>query len=331
MSAFAVLAVLLAVLAAAVVAWPLLRPRGSVGAAPIAAVAGILAVVAGSAFVYSRLGSPANARPQPAQEADRSVAALARHLEDQPADHDGWIQLGAAYSQIGQFSLAIRAYSRANRLGGDSDPEALVGIGEAMLLSEDPQLGARAPQYIEHALQLPAVRPEVRARALFYGAVLAYRQDRLDQARDRFTQLLALSPPQNVRVAVEKEIADIDSKLHPQLDEKTAIHLHVTLAGALTARVPANAALFVFVPSPNGGPPLAVKRNVATLPQDVALSAADSMIAGRAIQSGQKVSVVARISASGSPLPASGDLYGQIDYVVGKSGAKALEIDKFNP
>ncbi|HEX4376758.1 MAG TPA: hypothetical protein VHZ99_06375, partial [Steroidobacteraceae bacterium] len=180
MNGFAILAFLLAAGAAAVLVWPLVRSRSSAAPAPIAAVVGALAIIAGSAFVYSRVGAPASARPQADAAADRSVSALARHLEDRPDDRGGWLQLGAAYSQIGQFPLAIRAYSRANRLSGGSDPEALVGIGEAMLLSEDPQLGARAPQYIERALQLPIDRPEVRARALFYGAVLAYRQDRLD-------------------------------------------------------------------------------------------------------------------------------------------------------
>jgi cytochrome c-type biogenesis protein CcmH len=196
-----------------------------------------------------------------------------------------------------------------------------------MLLSGDSALGVRAPDYVERALQLAPNSP----KALFYGAVIAYHQDRLEVARSRFIALLGLSPPENVRIAVQKEIDDIDSKLHPKVDEATAIHLHVTLAAALASKVPANALLFVFVPSPSGGPPLAVKRNTATLPQDVALSAADSLIAGRAIQAGQKVSVVARISSSGSPLPSSGDLYGQIDYVVGKSGARPLEIDKLNP
>jgi cytochrome c-type biogenesis protein CcmH len=114
-------------------------------------------------------------------------------------------------------------------------------------------------------------------------------------------------------------------------DASTAIHLHVTLAPALAARVPANASLFVFVRAPNGGPPLAAKRIGASLPQDVELSAADSMIAGRGLTPGQNVSVVARISASGSPQASSGDLYGQIDTVAGKSGARALEIDKLSP
>jgi hypothetical protein len=55
------------------------------------------------------------------------------------------------------------------------------------------------------------------------------------------------------------------------------------------------------------------------------------MIASRSVQPGQKVTVVARISASGNPLPQSGDLYGQIDYVAGKTGPRSIEIDKLTP
>jgi cytochrome c-type biogenesis protein CcmH len=326
MSGFVIAAVVLAGLAALCLAWPLLRPRSDTPAAPIAAMAAVLAVIAASALLYSRLGFPGSANLQAPKESDRSVAGLARHLESQPQDQSGWLALGAAYGAIGQFPLAIRSYERANRLGDGNNAEALLGIGEAMLLSGDSQFEARAPEYIERALQLDAT-----PKALLYGAVIAYHQDRLQLARERFTKLLALSPPDNVRSAVQKEIDDIDSKLHPRIDEATAIHLHVTLAAALSAKVPTNASLFVFVPSPGGGPPLAVKRGAANLPQDVDLSAANSMIAGRGIQTGQKVSVIARISNSGSPLPNSGDPYGQIDYVVGKSGARGLEIDKLTP
>lgn len=327
MSWFVILAVLLTGLAALALAWPLLRPRASLAAAPIATVVSVLLVVAGSALFYSKFGSPASAHSQAIAQDDHSIAALARHVESQPGDLAGWMELGTAYAGIGQFPLAIRAFERANRLDNGQNPEALLGIGEAMLLSGDTALGERAPDYVERALQINPRSP----KALFYGAVIAYHQDRLSLARDRFTALLAMNPPDNVRAAVQKEIEDIDTRLHPQVDEATAIHLHVTLAAALANKVPPNASLFVFVPSPGGGPPLAVKRNAATLPQDVALSAADSMISGRSIQAGQKVSVVARISASGSPLPTQGDLFGQIDYVVGKSGDRALEIDKLNP
>jgi cytochrome c-type biogenesis protein CcmH len=336
MNGFVISAIVLAVLAAQCVGGvlpqgglggPVWGPRTAIASAPIAAVVAVLALIAASGLLYSKLGHPASARSVAPSASDKSIAALARHLESHPLDQAGWLDLGAGYGAIGQFPLAIRSYERANRLTNGTNVDALLGIGEAMLLSGDNNLGMRAPEYIERALQIEPRSP----KALFYGAVIAYHQDHLEMARERFTTLLSLSPPENIKVAVQKEIDDIDSKLHPQLDEATAIHLHITLASTLTTKIPANAALFVFVPSPGGGPPLAVKRGAATLPLDVDLSAANSMIAGHGIRAGQKVSVIARISASGSPLPNSGDLYGQIEYVAGKSGARPLEIDKQTP
>jgi cytochrome c-type biogenesis protein CcmH len=134
-----------------------------------------------------------------------------------------------------------------------------------------------------------------------------------------------------VRVPLQRQIDAIDQQLHPVVDAATAIRLHVSLAPALAARVPANAALFVFVRSPDGGPPLAVKRLSAQLPQDIELSAADAMIAGRGVQPGQEVAVAARISASGSPLARSGDLYGEIAYRAGRDGARNIVVDKLQP
>jgi hypothetical protein len=63
----------------------------------------------------------------------------------------------------------------------------------------------------------------------------------------------------------------------------------------------------------------------------VNLSAADSMIAARGVPPGQSVSVIARMSASGSLRPLRGDLYGQTDYVARKSSPRALEIDRVSP
>ena len=52
------------------------------------------------------------------------------------------------------------------------------------------------------------------------------------------------------------------------------------------------------------------------------------MIPGRALVAGQKVSITARISFSGQPLPAAGDLYGELTYDVGHDGVRDLVIDR---
>jgi hypothetical protein len=55
------------------------------------------------------------------------------------------------------------------------------------------------------------------------------------------------------------------------------------------------------------------------------------MIAGNKLQPGQKVQVVARLSKSGAPLAASGDLFGEISYVAGKEPQRELIINKTQP
>lgn len=327
MIGFVVAASLLALFAALFLALPLLRARRSVARAPMVAALAIIIVLGVSALVYGVLGNHTWVRNQADQGANSNIATLARHLERDPQDLPGWLEIGSAYSQIGQYSLALRADERANRLANGSNADALAGMAEAMLLGGDSAQAAQAPEFFERALQLDPRAP----KALFYSAVMAYRAGQFQLARDRFAAMLALQPPQSVRVALQKQIDQIDATLHPKVDAASAIRLHVTLAPALSAKVPAQASLFVFVASSDGGPPLAVKRSALSLPAEVELSAADAMITGRAVRPGQKVSVVARISASGSPLAQSGDLYGQIDYVAGKSGPRALEIDKLSP
>jgi cytochrome c-type biogenesis protein CcmH len=333
MTGFIVGAACLALLAVLFLALPLLRSRGHAPGPPaaIAAMIAALAVIGVSAVIYSVLGSPAGVRASSAggNGVGGAIAALARRVEQHPDDLSSWAELGAAYASAGQYGLALRSYEQANQLAHGNNANVLADIGEVLLLRDGDAHPDQAELYLNRALSVDPTAP----KALFYTALIAYRAGQLQLARDRFAALLRLTPPppENLRVALQRQIDQIDSQLHPRIDAATAIHLRVELASALASKVPQNASLFVFVRSPDGGPPLAVKRTDIKLPQDIDLSSADAMVPSRSVQPGQKVTVVARISATGSPLPQSGDLYGQIEYVAGKTGSRALEIDKLTP
>jgi len=355
MTFFILLALALSLIAVAFVVLPLLRVRASAPRALWSAGLVLLLLLGAGAGLYAWLGNSAWTAPSAQSSADQAIPTLARHLEQQPEDLSGWLDLGQAYGAIGNYSLALRCYQRANRLAGGESAAALAGMAEAMLMGEDTSQAAKAQELLERALQIDPHSP----KALFYSAVAAFRDGRLEVARQRFQAMLDMGPPESIRTALQRQIDDIDVQIKGAikgatavasqapapasptapsdaaparaLDAATAIHLRVTLSPTLTGKVPAEAWLYVFVRAPGGGPPLAVKRLSATLPQEVALSSADAMVAGRSVEAGQNVSVVARISASGSPLPQSGDLYGEIQTVAGKGGAQALQIDKLNP
>ena len=310
---------------------PLLRARGRrTRRAAVAALAAVLAADRRQRAALSPARQTAACAPTCAgrRRRTRTIAALARHLEQHPQDLSGWLQLGAAYS-ASRASMRWRcaAYERANRLAHGGNADALAGIGEAMLLSGDAAQAEQAREFFERALQLDPNSP----KALFYGALIAYRAGQLRARARRFRgaccALVAAGESCAWRCSGRSMRSTRSCIRH--VDAATAIHLHVTLAPALAGKVPPNASLFVFVRSPDGGPPLAVKRSAVKLPQDVELSAADAMIAGRA----RAARAESRRWSRASPPRAarcrsSGDLYGQIDYVAGKSGPRALEIDR---
>ena len=104
------------------------------------------------------------------------------------------------------------------------------------------------------------------------------------------------------------------------------------LAPSLAQSVAGASPLFVFVRDPDHpGPPLAVKRLDSHFPQTVELTAHDSMMPGRAITTGQKVQVVARIARSGNPVGARGDPFGESAYLVGHDGLINIVIDHVTP
>jgi cytochrome c-type biogenesis protein CcmH len=349
MTLFILLVLVLSLIAAAFVALPLMRARAGAPRAFQAAALALLLLLGAGGGLYAWLGSTAWSAGPGQSPADQTIPTLARHLEHEPGDLSGWLDLGQAYSTIGNYSLALRCFERANRLAGGESAAALSGMAEAMLMSDDSSQAPKAEELLERALHIDPHSP----KALFYSAIAAYRDGQFPLARERFETMLSLGPPESIRVALQRQIDEIDAQMKAppgapaasasasanpvvaaapgRLDAATAIHLHVTLSAALANELPAQAALFVFVRAPAGGPPLAVKRSDAHLPQDVDLSAADAMVAGRALTPGQDVAVVARISASGNPQAQSGDLYGELHTVAGKSGAQELQIDRRNP
>ena len=108
------------------------------------------------------------------------------------------------------------------------------------------------------------------------------------------------------------------------------VAVNISLAPNLKSRLTAEAPLFLYAREPDTqGPPLAVKRlTTSALGTQVHLSAADSMVPGRVLASGQRVTVTARVSFTGQPMPSRGDLYGDLSYEVGAGTVGDLVIDR---
>jgi cytochrome c-type biogenesis protein CcmH len=356
MLTFVLLSAALAVIAVAGVTIPLVRAGASASSpAPWTALAAAGVLVVGSSVLYV-IWSNWSWRAPAASSADSPqsmVARLARRLEREPGKVEDWVMLGRSYTVLQEYALAVRAYERADTLSGGKSAEALTGEAEALAMGDQSELDGRAGELIERALVL---EPN-SGKALFYGAVAAARRGNLPLARQRFTSLLAMNPPDQVRTFLEQQITAIDQRLNGQAGEGgAAAATGAARAAASTPATPAAAAdaagsvrvkitlspalaqpagsfpLFVFVRDPaHPGPPLAARRLASEFPQTVELTPKDSMIAGRTFHPGDSVAVVARIARSGTAVGASGDPFGEITYRVGKDGLASLVIDHLTP
>jgi len=210
MTTFVLLATALTIAGVALIAIPLLKRQPAEHApAPWAAMvaAGVLAV--GSVVLYMSWTNWSWQAKSGADTPQTMVARLARKLEKDPDDMEGWLLLGRSYRVLEQYQLAARAYQRADRLADGKSSEALVGEAEALALMDETELDRRAGRLVEQAL---AIDPN-SGKALFFGAATAMRRGDLVLARDRFQKLLGLNPPDNIKPMLQKQIDMLNQQL----------------------------------------------------------------------------------------------------------------------
>jgi cytochrome c-type biogenesis protein CcmH len=346
MTAFIAVAACLAALAAAAVAVPLCRHRQTriLGAIAGLAVAG---AAAGLYPLWSNWDWHAPQRAAASPDVLAMVAKLEQRLRDNPKDLNGWLMLGRSYATLERLDDAVMAYDRAHQLDAAS-AEAAVGLAEAMSLRAGGTIPPMASQLFEQAVTAEPDNP----KALLYGGFAAAQRGDFAAARSRWLALKAMHPPAEIEQLLDSRLAELGPAAAGQTAPGQApaaaamgaapeggsagagppglVTVNLQIAPSLKARLTAEAPVFVFAREPGAaGPPLAVKRlTSAAIGSQIQLSASDSMTPGRTLVTGHRVSVTARVSFSGQPLPAAGDLYGELTYDVGRDGTRDLVIDR---
>ncbi len=336
MTAFILIGALMVLAAFGLVVMPALKHAPAGRRLPTVLIAVVVIPVLATAL-YLTLGSrewsatPASAET-PIKVLER-VAGLEERMKTQPLDISGWVMLGRSYVQLKRYDRAVEAYQKAYTLSQGGNAEAVVGLGEAMILAEPNAMPGPVPELFDQALQLAPRHP----KALWYGGLIAFQRGDLASAHARWTTLMSLNPPDAFRKVIQQGLAEIEAQVNAPAAGPSAtgarIQVRVALAPALAGKIPRGASLFVLArpAGASGGPPLAVKKlSAAQLPVDVELTDQDAMIAGHTLSSTPRVTLIARISISGSPKPAAGDLEGRLEYSDGGQPAVVL-IDSIVP
>jgi cytochrome c-type biogenesis protein CcmH len=355
MSGFVFIAGLLTLAVLVALLYPLLRRReGSPEAWRTAGIAGLLVLVGAAALYPVWSDFDWNEEAPAADSPQAMVGRLARRLERNPDDLEGWLMLGRSYGVVAQsdpslasfHELAARAYQRADTLAQGKSHEALTGLAESLIMAERSDLSQRAGRLFEQAMELPGAP----VKALFYSALAARARNELPLARERFERMLQANPPPEVAQIIEQQLQEIDalaamtagapgqgsaapaSAATPENVELVAIPLRITLAPAVAGKAVAGAPLFVVARIPGQRMPIAAKRVEARFPMDVDLLSSDAMGgAGTGFTAGQELEVEARIANAGGAISRSGDPFGSIRIKAGETRRAAIEINQLRP
>ena len=342
MTAFIAICAFLIAAAVGLVAWPLLRRGGTEDGSPragIAAAAVAAALPVAAFLIYFSVSNwdwraPVESPGSAAPDLQRAVAELQRRLESQPGDIEAWKLLGRSATVLGDYPLARRAFGEAYTRTEGSDADAVIGYAESMILLDEREIDGEAARLFERGLEMA---PD-NARALWYGGIVAYRRGDMALAQQRWIELQDHELPADLRQVLAERLAELEQTAGKPAATigaaapAGAIDLTVGIDAALAARVPANATLFVIARRGSGGPPLAVQRRpVGAWPVSLRLSDTDAMLPGIRLAGAGPLTLIARVSPSGQPIAASGDLFGEVGYDFALARPASITIDRTVP
>lgn len=116
-----------------------------------------------------------------------NVAKLAKRLEQNPGDVQGWIMLGRSYSNLERYGEASNAFAKASALKPD-DADLLSDYAFAMAMANGQRLAGQPLELVNKALKLDPENPkalELAGSAAFeaknYGQAITYWQKLLQK------------------------------------------------------------------------------------------------------------------------------------------------------
>lgn len=149
--------------------------------------------------LYTWLGSPASLDPASARKAQMDaqttmiqgmVTKLAKRLETNPDDLEGWARLARSYKVLGQTDNAAKAYEKALPYV-EKQPDLLVDYAEVLATIDQNDLNKRALGLVQKSLALNAKHP----MSLVIAGAAAYQREDFDAAVAFWERLLPLVEP----------------------------------------------------------------------------------------------------------------------------------------
>ncbi len=307
-----------------------------------------------AAGLYMAVGNPGAINPPVSaerkvtpQQVEEMVERLAKSLETQPDNAQGWLMLARSYGVMQRFEAASKAYARAAALS-PADPQLLADYADVLAMTQGNKLDGEPLRLIEKSLQLDP--GNVKALALA-GSAAFDRRD-FDKAIAHWERAIKGAPPETdfTRALIDnlgqaRALAQAGPAKGPvpapaspssaaPLTSTTpattaaTISGRVTLDPALASKVAPTDTVFIYARAAEGPRmPLAIRRHTARdLPISFSLDDSLAMTPALTLSKFDRVIVIARVSKSGEAITQPGDLIVETGPVMVGSRDLALEI-----
>ncbi len=332
-------------------------PKGRWAAALTAVIVPLIAV-----GLYTRLGQPQLIEGAQAPSAsaenpgghgpnmppvDKMIAGLEEKLKANPDNVEGWFMLGRSYMLLKNYPKAVNALKKAHELKKD-DPDIMMRYADALAMNQGGRISGEPARLIRKALEINPNHPE----ALWLAGIASQESGQLGKAIE-FWQRAKKNLPQDEesRQLLDQAIAKARAELggaasqaradEPQpvktaagASKKPSITVKVSLSPELAAKARPDDMVFIYAKAASGPPmPLAAqKRRVKDLPVTVTLSDDQAMMPAFKLSKFDSVIIGARVSRSGNPIGASGDLEGATQPLSpAKTSEASVVINKVRP
>jgi cytochrome c-type biogenesis protein CcmH len=248
--------------------------------------------------------------PHPAPAALTPAAAVAAPQAPAPILTADSLKLLAAANKARQSQGTKEAASIYAQLAarGQMTADAWADYADTAATLQHSKLAGDPETYVDKALALNPRHP----KALWLKASADEEAGRFAEAALVWQQLQTVLAANSADAKIVAANLQQDMKLAGAAGSGASVSGEVSLAAALNAKAAAGAILFIVAKSVDSpGPPVAVFRGtVSNWPVKFTLDDSQSMLPGRNLSSAGRVTIEARISQGGQPLPAAGDLQG---------------------
>ena len=145
--------------------------------------------ISASTAAPARSAAPNRGQGMSQQAIEANVDALAKRLEQNPDDVNGWRMLGRSYLTMGRYKDAAVAFARASALRPE-DADLLADYAFALGMANGQRLRGQPQELIKKALKLDPENP----KALELAGTAAYEEKNYTEAIAYWERLLKKSP-----------------------------------------------------------------------------------------------------------------------------------------